>query len=49
MGQYSTQGRSGDTSGRDPGSLSNLYKEHQDQTKLNWKNLGNKAQAFKNL
>ena len=53
MGQYVNQ-RSGDqyghTSGsRDTGSLSNLYKEHEGQTKINWKNVTGKAQAYKNL
>ena len=45
--------RSGDNNqhlgSRDPGSLSNLYKEHESQTKMNWGNLNKKTQAFKNI
>ena len=38
------------TGSRDPaGSLSNLYKEHESTTKMNWKNLAAKTQSFKNI
>ena len=55
MGQYGSNiggPRTSDPSGvgsRDTGSLSNLYKEHEAQTKMNWKNLSNKSNAFKNI
>lgn len=55
MGQYGSNiggPRTSDPSGagsRDTGSLSNLYKEHESQVKMNWKNLANKSNAFKNI
>ena len=34
---------------RDPHMMNNLYKDHEQSTKLNWKNMGNKTQAFKTI